>query len=228
MSVHHDLQTIFVEIIKNGSNSIERALARDENILCNHDRYELLVDEHIFNGVDLSGYYSFAIHRNPYDRFAEISEVMNVLYRGTFDFDSLITYIQERWDRTTGQSISQYDSDGSFIEHPLKGNLRNWWDDCFLILKPQASFVLDGSNNLLVTETLPFEDLQGSWDTARGKIFNLSNITLQEDLPEVFHNSERVDWRTYYEGEIGQERKEKIDLFYDIDFQTFGYSKTIN
>jgi hypothetical protein len=228
MSVHHDLQTIFVEIIKNASNSIERALARDENILCNHDRYELLVDEHIFNGVDLSGYYSFAIHRNPYDRFAEISEVMNVLYRGTFDFDSLLTYIQERWDRTTGQSISQYDSDGNFIEHPLKGNLRNWWDDCFLILKPQASFVLDGSNNLLVTETLPFEDLQGSWDTARGKIFTLSNISLQEDLPEVFHNSERVDWRTYYEGEIGQQRKEKIDLFYNIDFQTFGYSKTIN
>jgi hypothetical protein len=228
MSVHHDIQTIFVEIIKNGSNSIERALARDENILCNHDRYELLVDEHIFNGYNLSGYYSFAIQRNPYDRFAEISEVMNVLYRGTFDFDSLLTYIQERWDRTTGQSISQYDSAGNFIEHPLKGNLRNWWDDCFLILKPQASFVLDGSNNLLVTETLPFEDLQGSWDIARGKIFNLSNITLQEDLPEVFHNSERVDWRTYYEGEIGQQRKEKIDLFYDIDFQTFGYSKTIN
>lgn len=228
MAVHHDLKTIFVEITKNASNSIERALSRDENILCSHDRYGLLVDEHIFNGIDMSDYYSFAIHRNPYDRFAEIAEVMDNLYRGTFNFDSILTYIQERWDRTTGQPISQYDSEGNFVEHPLQGNLEHWWDSCFNIIKPQASFVLDNQNNLLVTETLPFEDLQGSWDTARGKIFALSNISLQEDLPEVFHNPNRVDWRTYYEGELGQQRKEKIDLFYDIDFQTFGYTKTIN
>jgi hypothetical protein len=228
MAVHHDLKTIFVEIPKNLSEQVEIALARTTDVGFCYDRYELLVDEHIFNGIDLSGYYSFAIHRNPYDRFAEISELANRGYKGMYDFDSLLEIIEEKWNRTTGQPISQYDSDGNFIENPLKGNLRNWWDDTFIFLQPQASFVLDSSNNLLVTETLPFEDLESSWDIARGKIFNLSNITLQEDLPEVFHNSERVDWRTYYEGEIGQQRKEKIDLFYDIDFQTFGYLKIIN
>lgn len=228
MSVHHDLKTIFVEIPKNSSNSMESALSRDENILCSYDSYVRSVAEHIFNGIDMSNYYSFAIHRNPYDRFAEIAEVMDNLYRGTFNFDSILTYIQERWDRTTGQPISQYDNEGNFIEYPLQGNLEYWWDSCFTIMKPQASFVLGNQNNLLVTETLPFEDLQVSWDIARGKIFNLSNISLQEELPEVFHNPNRVDWKTYYEGELGQERKEKIDLFYNIDFQTFGYTKIIN
>jgi hypothetical protein len=228
MAVHHDLKTIFVEIPKNSSEQIEIVLSRTEDIAFNYDRYELLVNEHIFNGVDMSNYYSFAIHRNPYDRFAEIAEITTTAYRGMYSFDSLLDYIQERCDRTNGQPMSQYDNEGNFIECVLQGNLEHWWQDAFNFILPQASFVLDNQNNLLVTETLPFEDLQVSWDIARGKIFTLSNISLQEVLPEVFHNPNRVDWRTYYEGELGQQRKEKIDLFYDIDFQTFGYSKTIN
>jgi len=74
MSVYHKWRTVFVQITKNASSAVHDALSNPTDV--NHD-HRLYIDILAQNDPELiESYFSFAVCRNPYDRFVSAYEYL--------------------------------------------------------------------------------------------------------------------------------------------------------
>jgi hypothetical protein len=115
--VYHDIQTVFVQITKTASSSVHSLLGneRELSLPLLHLRYNKAVSDELINGLDVSNYYNFSTVRNPYDRYVSSYFFMKKIYNWNRDFD-------ENLDE-------------------LLNKPQNWWDNTFILLRPQWWFV---------------------------------------------------------------------------------------
>ena len=231
--IYHNLKTMFIEITKNASVSVKKTLSGQDSIVPSHETYDMLMSISNFNGEDISDYYKFTISRNPYDRFCSGFEYMQVAMRWPQSFDETLDYLIACDARANGEPISVLDSNGDPIaeksERALDGQLQYWWDDAPILVWPQVGFIKsEGLNGAIaITNYFKLEEIDQHWPTITAAIAAKSGVSLPNELPVTNSLPDRPDWKTYFEGELGQTRMSKIQQLYADDFATFGYSTEI-
>lgn len=227
--IYHNLKTMFIEITKNASSSVRKTLSENEKAIPDHSTYDMLMSIANFNGQDVSDYYKFVISRNPYDRFCSGFEYMQVAMRWPMSFDETLDYLLSCDARANGQPISILDENGDPIpekvNRALDGQLQYWWDDAPPLIWPQVGFIksesLDGG--LAISNFFKIEEIDQTWPTIASTINQLSGASVPSVLPVYNALPDRPDYTTYFEGELGATRVEKINTLYAEDFTTFGY-----
>ena len=104
---------------------------------------------------------------------------------------------------------------------------QNWWDNTFILLRPQWWFVCNHDTYAVeVDEIYTYETINTDWSTIADKI-NLANpeANITATLPTLNTTSNRDEWESYYTGSLGQERAEKVEQLYAKDFEIFNYTK---
>lgn len=201
--VYHDIQTVFVQITKTASSSVHSLLAneRELSLPLVHLRYSKAVSDELTNGLDVSKYYNFSTVRNPYDRYVSSYFFMKQIYNWNRDFDETLD--------------------------ELLNKPQNWWDNTFILLRPQWWFVCNHDTYAVeVDEIYKYETINSDWPAIANKI-NTTNpgATILTTLPTVNVTSGRESWESYYTGSLGQERAEKVEQLYAKDFEIFNYTK---
>jgi len=166
-----------------------------------HLRYSKCVFDEAINGIDVSHYYSFSVVRNPYDRYISSYFFMKQIYN---------------WNRSFDENLDE-----------LLNKPQNWWDNTFILLRPQWWFVCNHDTYAVeVDEIYKYETINTDWSTIADKI-NLANpeANISTTLPTLNTTSNRNEWENYYTGSLGQERAEKVEQLYDKDFELFNYTK---
>ena len=87
--VYDHINTIFVQVTKTASTSIHNLLADERQLTLpmTHLRYNKCVADEAINGNDVSGYYSFSVIRNPYDRYISSYFFMRQIFNWDKSFD---------------------------------------------------------------------------------------------------------------------------------------------
>ena len=204
--VYDQYNTIYIQVTRAASNSIHSLLANEiqSSLPLTHETYTSVVMSKAANGEDVSNYYSFAVVRNPYDRYVSGYTFLNNIHPG-------------------------YANDKSFDEFlDLKLSfLPNWWENTFSLFRPQWWFLCgEDQETVLVDDLCRFETLSQDWATVANTInTNNPDANITTTLPSLNASTGRASCETYFTGSLGQERAEKIDTLYDKDFQIFNYSK---
>jgi hypothetical protein len=203
--VYHDIQTVFVQITKTASSSVHSLLGneRELSLPLLHLRYNKAVSDELINGLDVSNYYNFSTVRNPYDRYVSSYFFMKKIYNWNRDFD-------ENLDE-------------------LLNKPQNWWDNTFILLRPQWWFVCNHDTyEIEVDEIYKYETINSDWPTIANKINTLNpGANISTTLPTVNVTPGRESWETYYTGTLGEQRAKKVEQLYNKDFEVFNYSKLI-
>ena len=203
--VYHDIQTVFVQITKTASSSVNSLLGneRELSLPLLHLRYNKAVSDELINGLDVSNYYNFSTVRNPYDRYVSSYFFMKKIYNWNRDFD-------ENLDE-------------------LLNKPQNWWDNTFILLRPQWWFVCNHDTyEIEVDEIYKYETINSDWPTIANKINTLNpGANISTTLPTVNVTHGRESWETYYTGTLGEKRAKKVEQLYNKDFEVFNYSKLI-
>jgi hypothetical protein len=203
--VYHDIQTVFVQITKTASSSVHSLLGneRELSLPLLHLRYNKAVSDELINGLDVSNYYNFSTVRNPYDRYVSSYFFMKKIYNWNRDFD-------ENLDE-------------------LLNKPQNWWDNTFILLRPQWWFVCNHDTyEIEVDEIYKYETINSDWPTIANKINTLNpGANISTTLPTVNVTHGRESWETYYTGTLGEQRAKKVEQLYNKDFEVFNYSKLI-
>ena len=228
--IYHNLKTVFVEITKNASTSVKRTLLdRNDGVYPDHSTYDMLTSVAEGNGEDISGYYKFVISRNPYDRFCSGWEYMQVAMRWPMSFDETLDYLLSCDARANGQPISVLDENGDPVPEKLNraldGQLQYWWDDAPPLIWPQTGFIKSESLNgdIAISNFFKIEEIDQKWPIIAAAINQLSGANVSSVLPVYNALPDRPDYTTYFEGELGAERIQKINTLFAEDFTTFGY-----
>jgi len=200
MSVYHKWRTVFVQIPKNASTSIHSVLSNPTDNSHNH---ELYIETLANNDPELmENYFSFAVIRNPYDRFVSNYEYFRdpeIGYSWNFSFEELVNmfHARGRYFYTTEEKL--------------------WW--------PQARFIAV-KNQILVDKIIRYEELDKQWPEIVTEIsnstpngFSLPSSFLQRANVSVFR--ENRPWQDYYTPQL----KEKVYELYKRDFELFNYPK---
>ena len=225
--IHYELNTIFIEIPKNGSNSVRQTLYNDPSERSGHETYGMLRWQVETNGYNMDDFYTFAISRNPYDRYCSVVKYMEKA-RMPFDFDSTLDYIDTLVARSNGEPMTGLDADGNRVESPLQdGLLQYWWQAAWPMIVPQHAFI-EENGVVKVENVFKLEEIDTHWPTIATTINNLSSGSVSTTLPDVNSQEDLPNWRTYFEGELGQTRKQRLDILYSRDFELFGYEKVIS
>lgn len=201
--VYNHINTIFVQVTKTASTSIHNLLADERQLTLpmTHLRYSKCVSDEAINGNDVSGYYSFSVVRNPYDRYISSFSFMEQIYNWDKDFDQTLDML---------------------LDIPT-----NWWENTFILLRPQWWFICNHSTYAIeVDEIYKYETINTDWASIAGKI-NTANpgADISTTLPTLNTTSNRDEWENYYTGSLGQERAEKVEQLYNKDFEIFNYTK---
>ena len=111
--VYDQINTIYVQVTKTASNSIHSLLANETQLSLGlpHKTYQMSVNDEAINGKDVSNYYSFAVVRNPYDRYVSSFTFMQSIYP---------------WEKTFDETLDM-----------LIAQMPDWWNRCFSVLRPQ-------------------------------------------------------------------------------------------
>ena len=201
--VYEQHKTIYIQVTRTSSNSIHSLLGNEIQLSLplTHETYTNTVLNKAANGEDVSNYYSFSTVRNPYDRFVSAYVFFtNIFPQSTLSFD-------ESLDR-------------------LLNFLPDWWNNTFTLYRPQWYYICDENYNILVDDICRFENLESDWVNIANKInTNNPNSNISTTLPNLNGSVGRDEWMTYYEGEIGLERINKINTLYERDFEIFNYTK---
>jgi hypothetical protein len=201
--VYEQHKTIYIQVTRTSSNSIHSLLGNEIQLSLplTHETYTNAVLNKAANGEDVSNYYSFSTVRNPYDRFVSAYVFFtNIFPQSTLSFD-------ESLDR-------------------LLNFLPDWWNNTFTLYRPQWYYICDENYNILVDDICRFENLESDWVNIANKInTNNPNSNISTTLPNLNGSVGRDEWMTYYEGEIGLERINKINTLYERDFDIFNYTK---
>jgi chondroitin 4-sulfotransferase 11 len=199
MSVYHKWNTVFVQIPKNASTSIHSALSNrtDES----HE-HELYIETLSQNDPELiESYFSFAVVRNPYDRFVSMWEYLHgpEEYIWPLNFEETVNLFYER---------------GRFFY--TTENI-HWW--------PQARFVAI-KNAILVDEIIRIEEIDKRWPEIIDKIMEGVPAGFSKPSPMLGKSNQSPSregrpWQEYYTPEL----KEKVYELYKRDFLLFNYEK---
>ena len=225
--IHYDLNTIFVEIPKNGSNSVRQTLCNDPYEKSGHETYSMMKWEIETNGYNIDDFYTFAISRNPYDRYCSVINFMINVSRMPFDFDSTLDFIDSLIARSTGEPMTGLDADGNRVASPLQdGLLQYWWQAAWPMIVPQHAFI-EEDGVVMVDNIYKLEEIDTHWPTIASTINNLSGGSVSTTLVDINSQENLPDWTSYFEGTLGETRKQRIDSIYSRDFELFGYEKVI-
>ena len=199
MSVYHKWRTVFVQITKNASSAIHEALRNPSDQ--NHD-HSMYIDILSQNDPELvESYYSFAVCRNPYDRFVSAWEYL----RG---------YEEVRWPLTFEETIRQFHKRGRFF---YTNEDLVWW--------PQARFI-SIKKIILVDKVIRYEKLDSEFLEVIQEIMKrvpdgFSRPKELLDQVNVSTTRERRKWQDYYTPEL----KQMVYELYRRDFELFDYPK---
>lgn len=199
MSVYHKWRTVFVQIPKNASSSIHKLLENQTDVNHNHRTYIDVLSEH--DPELIESYYSFAICRNPYDRFVSAYEYMKQNSGGD-------------WNPTFEEAVNDFYTRGT---HFYTTEDVVWW--------PQHRFVTI-KGILLVDDIIKYESLNQEWPNIVDKISNVlpssfSKPSIMLPRENVTYIREERNWEEYYTDEL----KEKVHALYKKDFDLFKYKK---
>lgn len=198
MSVYHKWRTVFVQITKNASSAIHEALQNPSDQSHDHALYIDILSQ---NDPELvESYYSFAVVRNPYDRFVSAWEYLK-------------NYEEVRWPLTFEETVRQFHKRGRFF---YTSEDRVWW--------PQARFIAI-KKILLVDKVIKYENLNAEWPQIVEEIVKRvpEGYSRPKDLLDQVNvtGREKKRWEDYYTPEL---RAMVYDL-YRRDFEMFGYNK---
>ena len=199
MSAYHKWRTVFVQIPKNASSSIHKLLENQTDVNHDHRTYIDILAEH--DPELIESYYSFAICRNPYDRFVSAYEYMKQNSGGD-------------WNPTFEEALNDFYTRGT---HFYTTEDVVWW--------PQHRFVTI-KGILLVDDIIKYESLNQEWPSIVDKISNVlpssfSKPSTMIPRENVTYIREERNWEEYYTDEL----KEKVHVLYKKDFELFGYKK---
>jgi len=199
MSVYHKWRTVFVQITKNASSAIHEALRNPSDSSHDHAMYIDILSQ---NDPELvESYYSFAICRNPYDRFVSAWEYLK-------------NYEEVRWPLTFEETVNTFHKRGRFF---YTNEDLVWW--------PQARFVAI-KKIVLVDKILRYETLAEEWPSIIEEIMKKvpDGYSRPKDILDRVNASngrEGRNWQDYYTPEL----KEKVYELYRRDFELFNYTK---
>lgn len=199
MPLYHKWGVVFIQISKNASVSIHCTLQNRTDDMHSHQSYMAELSQ---NDPDLfMSYVSFAIVRNPYDRFVSIYEY-----------------------RTIGEPDPGHVNFKKTLENLLYGGDREF-DYVDLAYWPQYKFI-SIKNIILVDEILRFENLREDWlkfssklNTREEYLFKInSNLRYENVTPSKIGKR----WQDYY----NQETADMVYKIYKKDFDIFDYKKS--
>lgn len=197
MSVYHKWRTVFVQITKNASSAIHDALRNNSDY--SHD-HALYIDILSNNDPELiESYYSFAVVRNPYDRFVSAWEYLS-------------NYEEVRWPLSFEETVRQFHKRGRFF---YTSEDLVWW--------PQARFI-SIKKIILVDKVLRYETLSEEWPGVVEEIVKRTPEGFsrpKELLDRMNTNPREKSLDEYYTPEL----KEMVYDLYRRDFEMFGYEK---
>lgn len=201
MSVYHKWRTVFVQITKNASSAVHDALRNPSD---NSHDHALYIDILSNNDPELvESYYSFAVCRNPYDRFVSAWEYLR-------------NYSEIRWSLSFEETIETFHRRGRFFYTPEDVV---WW--------PQARFIAI-KKIILVDKVVRYENLAREWPTVVEEImqrvpegFSRPKDYLDQVNPDNVTGRNGKPWQEYYTPEL----KQKVYELYKRDFELFGYEK---
>jgi hypothetical protein len=199
MSVYHKWRTVFVQIPKNASSSIHKVLENQTDVNHNHRTYIEVLSE---NDPELiESYYSFAICRNPYDRFVSAYEYMKQNSGG-------------EWNPTFEEAVDEFYSRGS-----------HFYTTEDIIFWPQHRFVTI-KNIILVDDIIKYEEMNNQWSNIVEKICKTTPSSFSKPgsiIPRenITYVREERKWQDYYNDDL----KDKVYHLYKKDFELFGYKK---
>lgn len=202
MSVYHKWRTVFVQIPKNASSSIHRILENPTD--CHHD-HKTYIDILSSNDPELiESYYSFAVVRNPYDRFVSAYEYMRAISEG-------------HWNPSFEDAVNEFYSRGTYFY--TTEETVHWW--------PQHRFV-GIKNVMLVDDIVKYESINSEWPKiAENIIKNLPKTYSKPSILMPHENQSQLresrNWKDYYNDDLA----EKVYELYKKDFELFEYSKKI-
>jgi len=199
MSVYHKWRTVFVQIPKNASSAIHRIMENQTDTSHDHTKYVDIISWH--DPELIESYYSFAICRNPYDRFVSAYEF---LQQGEWELNHLS--FEELVKHFHSKGIHFYTDQDVF-----------WW--------PQHRFVTI-KKIVLVDKIIRYENLDQDWPLVQAEI--MKNVPpryaslpteLKRENPSHIRNGK--SWESYYTPEL----KEMVYEMYQRDFEIFEYKK---
>lgn len=202
MSVYHKWRTIFIQIPKNASNSInERLTNRTDNFGIQHLTFFDVM--HYQDPELFDSYFSFSCVRNPYDRFVS-----------AFEFVKLDTaYVQYNINKNFDE----------FVDIIYKNGL-NFYSKLPIHFTPQYKFI-SIKNVILVDEIMKVENINEDWKRIAeiiNKKYSFTPIPTTIDVLNANSIRMNIPWQDYYKNE---ETKNKIYELYKKDFELFGYEK---
>ena len=185
------MKLLLIHIPRTGGNSIQ--LNGHVDVVC---------FEHMFakNIKDLSEYFSFAIVRNPYDRFLSSYHFYRDAYQNKRNIKNEIKKHLTFKDFVLNFKDFEYKNDHQFT--------------------PQWEFVLDENGKDIVNYIGGFEDLWWVWEKV---VFLTSDRTSFESIPSlpVKNKTEHNEWKEEYTDEM----KEIVYNLFEKDFEVFCYEK---
>jgi chondroitin 4-sulfotransferase 11 len=202
MSIYHKWNTVFVQIPKNASSSIHKVLENQTDREHDHRTYIDILSQ---NDPELiESYFSFAVVRNPYDRFVSAYEYL----RGISE---------DGWNPSFEDVVNDFYSRGTYFY--TSEEQVHWW--------PQHVFV-GIKNIILVDKILRYENVNSEWSEIATKIINglpesYSKPTLTLPHENTSHLRNKKDYKKYYTKDLAQ----KIYELYKKDFEMFGYDKEL-
>lgn len=199
MSVYHKWRTVFVQITKNASSAIHEALRNPSD---NSHDHALYIDILSQNDPELvESYYSFAVCRNPYDRFVSAWEYLR-------------DYSEVRWPLSFEETVNQFHKRGRFF---YTSEDLVWW--------PQARFI-SIKKIILVDKVIRYENLDEEFPGVIEEIMKRvpDGFSRPKDILEKVNVSDSragKNWQSYYTPEL----KQKVYELYRRDFELFNYEK---
>lgn len=198
MSVFHKWKIIFIQIPKNASTSIFERLSNNTDLI-NQGNHTTFFDDMQNQDSELfESYFSFAVVRNPYDRFIS-----------AYEFASM----DESFDKLNfNEFVKKCENNGYnfYLNEPI-------------YFTPQFKFITI-KNIILVDEYIKFENLNEEWPKLVKKINTLHNFTpIKSNLNVINATPYKMNknWEDYYT----EETKEIIYNLYKKDFELFNYKK---
>jgi chondroitin 4-sulfotransferase 11 len=193
--IFHKHKVMFTGIPKNASSSLFDVLKNPTDKEHNHLTF---IDEFSHNDPDLlESYLSFAIVRNPYDRFIS---ACHQIRRDNPEKNAKLTL---------DEIIAQ--------EHPSQ------LDFCNDIFYPQYRFIALG-NKVLVDEVLKYENLAEEWSNFLKKYESHFQFPVSSKIPFSNKTDNRNTWETELK-EISEPGLRLINEIYSRDFKLFNYKK---
>lgn len=200
--IYHKWKLIFVGIPKNASTSFHMTLRNKTDYWSEGHNHRTIFEEYENHDEDLLMHYdSFAVVRNPYDRFFSA-------FKFQFPFNGPVS--KEDYKRAFNEFAQ------SVGKPTFEVNLSNehYW--------PQYKFITM-NKRIVVDDVLRYENLQEDWRVFQKKWNEKRQLPYKLNLTLAHENSSEVSirWDEIYE----PESIESIYNYYHKDFEIFGYKK---